>query len=77
MSNTLWRHLQLFTSYVTGRHVSVSVGDAVSTPASFHGGVPQGSVLGPLLLSYTLGDLIRNYNIQFQFYANYKNLSPS
>jgi len=38
-----------FASYLTGRTMSVAVGDEVSSTVSCASGVPQGSVLGPVL----------------------------
>ena len=38
-----------FKSYLSGRKHSVKVGSTLSHPAALHYGVPQGSVLGPIL----------------------------
>ena len=40
-----------FKSYLSGRTHSVKVGSTLSHPAALHYGVPQGSVLGPILFS--------------------------
>ena len=45
--------LSWFTSYLTGRHQRVKIGDCFSSPLNILCGVPQGSVLGPLLLHCT------------------------
>ena len=43
--------LSWFKSYLSGRTHSVKVGSTLSHPAALHYGVPQGSVLGPILFS--------------------------
>ncbi len=43
--------LEWFASYLKGRTLSVNIGSFTSPPAPIHCGVPQGSILGPLLLS--------------------------
>ena len=40
-----------FKSYLSGRTHLVKVGSTLSHPAALHYGVPQGSVLGPILFS--------------------------
>ena len=40
-----------FKSYLSGRTHSVKIGSTLSHPAVLHYGVPQGSVLGPILFS--------------------------
>ena len=65
--------LQWFESYLTGRFQFVSIPGAQSPEQALDCGVPQGSVLGPLLFtSYTLplGDIARKYNLGFHVYAD-------
>ena len=61
--------LDWFHSYLSGRTQCVSIDGVKSDPQSLKYGVPQGSVLGPILFSvYTssLGDIIRKHGINYQ-----------
>ncbi|KAK9535963.1 hypothetical protein VZT92_005791 [Zoarces viviparus] len=65
--------LSLFASYLTGRSYQVTWRGAVSEPHMLTTGVPQGSVLGPLLFSlYTtsLGSVIRSHDFSYHCYAD-------
>ena len=73
-----------FKSYLSGRAHSVKISSTLSYPAVLHYGVPQGSVLGPILFSlYTnpISSIIHSHsNINYHFYADdtqlYITLSP-
>ena len=73
--------LKWFSSYLTERFQSVRIGSTLSDLQKLMFGVPQGSVLGPLLFSlYTspLSTLIGKQNfINFHFYADNITLCPS
>ena len=65
--------LQWFASYLSGRSQTVLVGSSFSESSELTCGVPQGSVLGPILFSlYTsdLGKLIESFDIGRQFFAD-------
>lgn len=65
--------LKWFESYLSGRTFSVMVGDLSSSSAPLSCGVPQGSILGPILFSLymlPLGSIIARNNLSFHCYAD-------
>ena len=65
--------LEWFKSYLADRTFCVSFGESQSSAAALTCGVPQGSVLGPLLFSLyllPLGSILRKYGISFHCYAD-------
>src|SRR6476469_4860276 len=64
--------LSLLSSYLLNRSHFVSINSSCSAPSTLHTGVPQGSVLGPLLFTLytTLIYIFKGTSIGFHFYAD-------
>ena len=65
--------LSLVKSYLSDRFQRVVVGTAISEPTWLQFGVPQGSVLGPVLFaaySSSLVSLLRAHSVDHHFYAD-------
>ena len=65
--------LRWFRSYLENRQQSIIIGDQVFTPRALHYGVPQGSILGPLLSTLyiaLLQDVIARHNLNSLFCAD-------
>ena len=65
--------LSLVKSYLTDRTQSVKIGEHLSPPVLLNTGIPQGSILGPLLFSmYTapLEQTLLSEGVSFHFYAD-------
>ena len=65
--------IKWFASYLKGRSQYVTVNNISSKPTELKCGVPQGSVLGPLLFTtylLPLGDTLRAIGVDFHFFAD-------
>ena len=65
--------LLLLKSYLTDREQCVVVGESRSEPKILHCGVPQGSVLGPVLFTVytsTFASLLNAHGVDYHFYAD-------
>ena len=62
--------LSLFTSYLGNRTQRVTVGFSLSSARAIYCGVPQGSVLGPLLFLLYINDLEQIGNAHLTLFAD-------
>ena len=59
-----------FKSYLTGRKQVVKINGRLSTTGNITCGVPQGSILGPLLFNIYVNDMITSVNCDLFLYAD-------
>lgn len=58
------------SAFLTGRSQQVSVNGSASPPSSVLSGVPQGSVLGPMLFLLYVNDITTNVNSSMRLFAD-------
>ena len=59
-----------FKSYLQDRPFSVNIGKEYSTPGFLSCGVPQGSILGPLIFLMYVNDMVRAVDCDLLLYAD-------
>ena len=64
------QRLKLFESYLSNRQQRVVINGSYSEYLPIESGVPQGSVLGPLLFLIYINDLEKNIKSKIKFFAN-------
>ena len=64
------RTVNWFKSYLSNRSFKVNLGKKFSEPASVSCGVPQGSILGPLLFLIYVNDMARAVKCDLFLYAD-------
>ena len=65
--------LSLLESYLENREQCMAIGESLSEPTALQYGVPQGSVLGPVLFTVyngTLAFLLEIHEVSYHFYAD-------
>ena len=62
--------LRWFTSYLSGRRQRVVINGMISEWASIFAGVPQGSILGPLLFLIFINDIVNNIQSNIRLFAD-------
>ena len=72
VGNTDW-----FRSYLTGRRQCVSVGGTESNFLDIECGVPQGSILGPILFLCYINDMSASLNCRLSLYPDDSTLKAS
>ena len=67
--------LKWFFSYLSNRYQKVSIGPSLSGPEHTYVGVPQGSILGPLLFLIFINDLFLVIKNDIDFFADDSTIS--
>ena len=62
--------IKWFSSYLSNRRQCVILSGALSEWASVYAGVPQGSILGPLLFLIFINDIVKNINSSIRLFAD-------
>ena len=68
---------KLLTSYLSERYICVKIDGKVSSSRLLDHGIPQGSILGPLLFLFYINDLPNASNFETTLFADDTNLHLS
>ena len=70
LSYILYITILWFKSYFNNRTFRVNIGDEYSNPGKLKCGVPQGSILGPLIFLIYVNDMLQSVNCDLLLYAD-------
>ena len=59
--------IRWIASFLSGRTQRVKIGDAISTPVTPNGGIPQGTRLAPILFAVLVNRLVVNWQTRAKF----------
>ena len=59
-----------FQNYLYGREQRVAINGSNSNWLSIRAGVPQGSILGPLLFKFFINDIVNEINAEIKLFAD-------
>lgn len=59
--------VDIISSYLSGRLQITKVAGSLSSPSPISAGVPQGSILGPLLFNLAINDLLESFQTSFAY----------
>ena len=65
-----WETAVMVMVYLTNRRQRVTIGNATSHTGTISAGVPQGSVLGPLLFLIFINDIVENIGCNIRLFAD-------
>ena len=65
--NLHWSLLRWVASFLQGRAQVTRVGASVSAPLYLNGGIPQGTILGPVLFAVMVNDLVQSWGARIKF----------
>ena len=67
--------LKWIQAFLTGRTQKVRINDAISSRADVFSGIPQGSILGPILFTIFINDLPNSVQSNCKIFADDTNFT--